>query len=340
MGNLTLCMPSKRPLEMAAAAIESAVAFCEQRDCLLVIADNSGDVRKRLFCSKLSERVVYIESTETTAIANLLFALRAAQTSFVMPIADDDVISAADTSDFLDLGTLSNDVAGVVPVIELRGDDGSILAIKGCAFDDPTPSDRLKGYLEQAKGDNSAYYSIYRRTSFLKAIALINDHHPTGGGYTDWAIALSQLASGKMLHDSSIRYSYTLGRWSTPALAEQAMVDLYREAGLPPEAARWNRLFVYLDLYVLVSSSVVHLPEDEKQILLARLSSGLLLDFVSRVASDKRGFNDECLYLCEMIAEESDSLIRFQMALMLVDRLHPGLKDRYIAFFRAAIAMP
>lgn len=339
MVQLTVCMPSKRPLKGAVQAIKSAVEFCEHRNCFVIVADNSGDAEKRRYCRDLSKRLVYIESVEKNAISNLHVALSAADTPFVLPMGDDDVIFADDSSSFIDLATLPDDFAGIVPVIELRSDDGRVLHSKGCAFDHPDPADRLRTYLENAKGDNAFYYSLFRQKTFLKAIALIKDYHPTAGAYTDWAIVLSQLANGKMLHDPSVRYGYNLGRWADPALAEQATVDIYAAAGLPKAAARLNRLFVFLDLYVLVSSSVVDLPEEEKQGLLARLSSGLLLDFVSRVASDVREFDKESLYLCEMIAEESDSLIRFQIALMLVDRLIPGLKERYIAFYRAAISI-
>lgn len=339
MVSLTLCMPSNRPLTQAAAAIDSAVQFCQQRNCYLVIADNSGDAEKSLYCAQISERLIYIESPEKAAIANLLVALSAANTPFVMPIGDDDYISSAVASSPLDLTSVPNDFAAVAPLVELRGADGVVLKTKGRGFENPDPSERLKLYLENAKGDNTGYYSLYRREPFVQATELIKAHHPTGGSYTDWAVALALLASGKMLHDPTILYSYTMGRWADSTQVEQALIDLYVSAGLPPSAARWNRLFVYLDLYVLVSSPVVNLPQDEKQVLLARLSSGLLLDFISKVASAPQGFDDECLYLCGMIADESDSLIRFQMALMLVDRVQAGLKDRYIAFFRKAVSM-
>ncbi|TWD57761.1 hypothetical protein FB480_101514 [Agrobacterium vitis] len=339
MTSLTLCLPSNRPLTSAATSIDSAVQFCQQRNCYLVIADNSGDPAKRAYYEQISDRVIYIQSQEKTAIANLLVAVSAANTPFVMPIGDDDFISSSVGSMPIDLTGLSNDFAGVVPLVELRGEDGRVLKTKGCGFESDDPAERLKLYLENAKGDNTGYYSLYRRQPFLQAISFIAAYHPTRGSYTDWAVALALLASGKMLHDPSILYSYTLGRWADPAAAQQALIDLYVGAGLPPSAARWDRLFVYLDLYVLVSSAVVDLPQDEKQALLARLSSGLLLDFISRVSAAPQGLDNECLYLCEMIAEESDSFMRFQMALLLIDRVQAGLKDRYITFFRQAISM-
>ena len=47
MPELSICMPSNRNLEQSRASIDSAIAYCEARDAVLIVSDNSGDPAKR-----------------------------------------------------------------------------------------------------------------------------------------------------------------------------------------------------------------------------------------------------------------------------------------------------
>ncbi|MCM2293734.1 glycosyltransferase [Allorhizobium sp. BGMRC 0089] len=335
---LSLSMPSNKPLEKSRAAIESALAFCEARDALLIVADSADDPEKQRFCQSVSPRLRYLASREKRALFNFNCAIQAAETDFIMPMADDDLIFADAGEPSVDLACLPAGVAGLFPVREEVGENDSVSATRTFSLPGADPAERMRTYLSEAGGRNSAFYSIFRRRTLQGIMRLLTAFHPNGGAYTDWSVVLCQLACGPVLFDGSIRYRYRLGNWADAQTSAASLAGLYREAGLPEASPLWMRLLTYLDLFVLVSSPVVALGEDDKAQLTARLSSGLLLDFTSRVADDPAGFDDHALALCTMITEEADSFTRFQLSLMLVDRLQPGLKDRYVAFFRAALA--
>ncbi|MCM2293733.1 glycosyltransferase [Allorhizobium sp. BGMRC 0089] len=337
MPALTLCMPSRRPLAEARASIDSALAFCEARDALLVISDNSGEAEKRAALEQISPRLIWLESQAENAFANMFNAVSAATTPFIMLIGDDDAIVADEGIEAVDLDDIPFDHIGLLPVIETFGPDGQTVATRAFALEDETAAERMFAYLSFVT-DNAAFYSIFRREIWLSVMDLFLRHHPTKGAYADWALTLSLFSSGKMGKDDTIRYRYNASRWQTAEQVETMRASLLKEAGLPEMAMHFETLLLFLDVFVLVNRVGSPLSIDERQQLGKHTVNRLLGAFVQKVAETPALYGEDILQLAEMVLDEKDSFTQFQLAMLMAERLQPGLKDKYIAFIQAAIS--
>ncbi|MBW8286002.1 MAG: hypothetical protein K0M55_20655, partial [Rhizobium sp.] len=116
------------------------------------------------------------------------------------------------------------------------------------------------------------------------------------------------------------------------------VVDLYRNAGLPAEATKFDGLLMYLDLFVLSMRSASPVPPEQRQRLGRIVNNRLLGPFIQKVANAPEDYDGTVRHLATMVIEEQDSFMQFQIAMMMVDRLQPGLKDRYVAFVKVMMA--
>ncbi|GEO83383.1 MULTISPECIES: glycosyltransferase family 2 protein [Alphaproteobacteria] len=338
MPELSICMPSNRNLAEARAAIDSALAYCEARDALLIISDNSGDAEKRAYLEGLSPRLTLIDAGNATLSENLRLALNAATTAFIMPMGDDDEIRAVEGMPAFDLASLPYDYVGVLPVSipfsVARGD----MEAKAFALTAEDPGERIAQYSSGAKGNNSLYYSIFRRDVFNSMMHDFLEYHPTKGLYCDWAIIVTMICYGKMAHDPGTVFRYNMSNWDSAQKTGQSNADLYRSAGLPADAAKFHGLLLYLDVFVLVMRSGSPVPPAERQRLARIVNNRLLASFITGVANAPQDYDGTLRHLATMAVDENDSFVAFQIALMMIDRLQPGLKDRYVAFFKAVMA--
>lgn len=338
MPELSLCMPSNRNLENSRRSIESAVAYCEARDAMLIVSDNSGDAQKQVVLKDLSPRLVLVESGNASALENMERALDAVRTTFVMPIGDDDEIRFDANLPAFDLASLGYDYIGVTPVsVPFTTRHGDMPA-KGFALESGDPGERMAAYMAKAQGNNSLYYSMYRRDVFVSLLHAFTQHHPTRGSYCDWALSQALVSYGKMAHDPGTILRYNMDKWDSAGKIAEMYQALYTGVGLPAGSEKFENLLIYLDVFILSTRPGTPLPQDQRQKLGVAINSRLLGPFIKQVANKPDNFDGVLLHLSNMVLEEKDSFSQFQIALLMADRVQPGLKDRYVDFLKAMMA--
>ena len=338
MPDLSIIMPSHRSLEGARAPIDSALRYCAARDAVLIVADNSGDPAKRLHYADGPGPLVWLDTGDAPIFANLVLALDAATTPFVMPMGDDDAIEVVEGEPPFDLSSLANDHVGVFPRSLVFSARHGVMQTKSFAVSAEDADGRMEQYIAGSKGNNSLYYSMFRREVYQPLMHTFVAHHPTRGLYSDWALLLSLVCYGKMAHDPSTQFRYNMENWDSAEKIAETRERHLREAGLPPEAVRFEALLMYLDTFVFVMRLAGPVPKAERPKLGAAITRRLLGSFLAKVAAEPEGYDETTRHLAAMASEEPDSFTRFQIALLMVDRLQAGLKDRYLAFVRALMA--
>ena len=338
MTQLSICMPSNRVLKDSIASIESAIAYCRQTDAVLIVSDNSEDPEKREFLQGHSGDLIYVSSVNTSAAENWKRAFAAAETAFIMPMGDDDLIFADPAQPALDLATLGGDYIGAFAVNIAFTQAHGQLARKALSLTADDPAERMKGYLNNAGGNNSNYYSMYRRDVFGGLLSLFLSAHPTQGSYCDWALSLALVASGKMAHDPGTVFHYNMDNWGSREKIDALNTTIYTAVGLPEGSDRYEHLLMFLDLYVMAARKDTPLTEPQKTKLANDIVLMTMGRFVRRVKQTPDDYDETTRYLVELAMAEQNSLGIFQIALMMADILQPGLKDRYVEFFRRAVA--
>lgn len=337
MPDLSICMPSHRNLENSRRSIESAVAYCEARDAVLIVSDNSGDAQKQAVLKDLSPRLVLVDSGNASAIENMERALDAVRTTFVMPMGDDDEIRFDASLPTFDLASLGYDYIGVTPVsVPFTTRHGDMPA-KGFALDSNDPGERMSAYMAKAQGNNSLYYSMYRRDVFVSLVHAFTQHHPTKGSYCDWALSQALVSYGKMAHDPGTTFRYNMDKWDSAGKIAEMYQALYTGVGLPVGSEKFENLLMYLDVFILATRPGTPLPQDQRQKLALSINSRLLGPFIKQVANNPDNFDGTVRHLSSMVLEEQDSFGQFQIALLMADKVQPGLKDRYVEFLKAVM---
>jgi hypothetical protein len=337
MPELTICMPSRRNFKDSYAAIESALAFCEKRDALLNVLDNSDDDEKKAFWEGKSACLNYIKSEAQTANDNMLRAVQAAETPFIMVMGDDDLIIAEDGVAPLDLSDLAFDYVGVFPAVETFLSPEELGPVSVMSLEQEDASARMLAYFDYNAAQNGGFYSIFRRDIWMATLDLFSRFHPTLAGFSDWALAISMFTSGKMASDTSILYRYNMARWASKEQIFSHRQELFSQVGLPQSAMKYERLFMFLDVFVLINRVGSPLSIDERQRLGKMVVNVLFGHFIAAVAEAPEQYEEGISALAEMVLEETDSFTQFQLGLLMIERVQPGLKEKYIAFIQAAV---
>jgi hypothetical protein len=337
MSLLTICMPSKRTLEGSRPSIDSAYAFCKARGAVAVVADNSGDPEKAAYLATLAPFVIRVESSAPDAVANFTFAIGQATTPFVMLMGDDDFLHHLPGRPSIDLSTLPADHVGVRPMTEVFIPDKGTIRRKEFAIANSDPAGRIHEYLGVAGGDNSAFYSIFRREPYLSLLDLFNAAHPTRGAYCDWSQVEAMFSCGKMAYDGSILFRYNFHQWSTPELIAESDRKLYTSAGLSEDSNRYMVLLRYLDTFIMVARAGSPLGRSRALDAAQRGVTPFMEGFVRTVRQHPENYDAEFRYLVDMAAASGDHMEKLQIAFLMADRVKPGLKDGYVSFFRAAM---
>ncbi|WP_139317556.1 hypothetical protein [Rhizobium oryziradicis] len=263
--------------------------------------------------------------------------MQAADTPFIMLMGDDDLIVAKEGIDPLDLSDIPFDYVGVFPEIEtfLAPEQPGPMTILSLEQDDA--SDRMLAYFNSGATHNGGFYSIFRRDVWLSTFDLFLRFHPTLAGFSDWALAISLFTAGKMASDPSIHYRYNMARWATTEEILSHREQLFTQAGLPQSAMKYERLFMFLDFFVLINRVGSPLSIDERQRLGKAAVYVMLGRFINDVANAPERYEEGIGALAEMVLDETDSFTQFQLGLLMIERAQPGLKDKYIAFIQAAL---
>lgn len=334
---LSILMPSNRDLARSRRSIETALAFCEKRDALLIVSDNSHDPEKQRLLKNASPRLRYSQPADDTPHTNLRSVLNAAETEFVMMMGDDDELFVSPKDIPLDLASLPSDCIGVRPLIAVMNAEGRVMRVKDFAIVDETPGARVMRYNDKSGGDNAAYYSIFRRRPFADLVRFFLDHHPLKAGYCDWALACAMFSYGKLPYDPGVVFKYNYHQWDSEEKIGSQVQSIYAAAGLPETAQNYKLLLLYLDFLILALRKGSPLDEAGKRNLMQQAGWPILAGFLKKVGSEPHAFDLQTREFVGKMADETDVDRQFRLALDTVDGIQPGLSERYRAFHRVAM---
>jgi hypothetical protein len=336
MTQLTVCMPSNRGFEKSFRAIETALAFCEARDAILVVSDNSRDDEKLRYWRGRSKHLNYLEDAPLTQAGNAMNVFGAVKTPFLMPIGDDDELFTDPAHTPVDLATLSPDIIGVKPMTEIFSPGTDLAVRRAYGLEGDTPGLRLRQFFDRNQGDNTAFYSAFRAGPYLAMTEFFITHHPTRGSYCDWQLAMSLFIAGKLTFDPSIIYRYNAVAWATQEAIDVSARKLYTDAGLPENFKHYNAMLRAMDLFVFSMRNEGRLSRQQ----LSEVQSGELCDLFDlgfTQAVQLAGDGDPNLVqAAQKGLREANPMLKFLHGAALLDCFVPGLKAKYIAFLKLA----
>jgi hypothetical protein len=334
---LSILMPSNRDLAGSRRSIETALAFCEQRDGLLIVSDNSGDKAKRRLLEKASPRLRYIQPADSHLHTNLRSVLAAAETEFLMMMGDDDELFVSPKDVPLDLASLPADWVGVRPLIAVMNSAGKVIRVKDFGIEDETPGGRVMRYNDKSGGDNAAFYSIFRRKPYIDLFSFFLDHHPLKAGYCDWALASVMFSYGKLPYDPGVVFKYNYHQWDNEEKIGRQVDALYAGVGLPETARHFKLLLLYLDLVIMAIRKGSPLDDAGKADLMRTAGWPILQGFLKTVSEARDLFDENSRTQADVLAGETDLQRQLERAIAMADCLMPGLSERYGAFHRVAM---
>lgn len=334
---LSILLPSNRKLADSRRSIETALAFCEKRDALLIVSDNSRDPEKRQLLKNVSPRLRYVEPPDTTLHTNLRSVFAAAETEFVMMMGDDDELFVSPQDQPLDLARVPPECIGVRPLIAVMNSEGRVMRVKDFPILDETPGGRIMRYNDKAGGDNAAFYSIFRRKPYTDLMLFFLDHHPLKASYCDWALASVMFSFGRLPYDPGIVFKYNYHQWDRDEKINGQIEGFYTAVGLPVTARRFKLLLLYLDIVILALHRGSPLNEAGKRDVMATAGRPILEGLMKTIREQPDSFDDQTKAEADSLIAEPDGERQLTRAIAMVDRIQPGLAERYRAFHRAAM---
>jgi hypothetical protein len=334
---LSILLPSNRKLADSRRSIETALAFCEKRDAMLIVSDNSRDPEKRELLKNASPRLRYIEPPDTTLHTNLRSVFAAADTEFVMMMGDDDELFVSPKDEPLDLGRVPPDCIGVRPLIAVMNSEGRVMRVKDFSILDQMPGARIMRYNDSAGGDNAAFYSIFRRKPYTDLMLFYLDHHPLKAGFCDWALASVMFSFGRLPYDPGIVFKYNYHQWDRDEKLNAQIDGFYTAVGLPVTARRFKLLLLYLDIVILASHRGSPLDEAGKRDVMTTAGRPILDGLLKTIREDPEAFDDQTKAEAEALVVKLNVERQLEAGIDMADRIQPGLSERYRAFHRAAM---
>ncbi|HWU62893.1 MAG TPA: hypothetical protein VN112_12805 [Ensifer sp.] len=336
----SILMRSNRPLDAALRSLDSALQYVEKRNGFLIVSDNSGDARKQKALAGCSPNLIYSVPADMSAEGNLLNVIDLATTDFVMLMGDDDEIYEAPDQPHFDLSALPAEYIGVKPLIAVTNAEGQIKRVKDFSLEQDTPSGRMFGYNEKSGGDNSAFYSLFRRKPFSNLMKLFLASHPTQLGNADWALAYTLFSYGKLAHDPSTILKYNFHKWETERQVTAQVDAIFAAASLDENAKHYRQLLIYLDIMILTRSRASRLAEADRADVGSNVGRAFLQGFLNRVVQAPETYGAPAVHAASLLQQKvggdpDDDLAR---AIDLTAFLDATLPDRYRAFQNASRA--
>ena len=331
---LSICMPSNRNFLLSKESISSAIGFCEANNANLVISDNSCDTVKNDFWNKIELPNLIFDSNNSLNFwsDNWLNGIEKCKSKFTGIVSDDDVITNLGNSN-IDYNNVAEDVVAIKPIISLWNEAVGIYKINNFIIQAHTPSERVLEYLTLAAGNNTTYFSFFR-TSHLKEIYNLLKYHPTKGGYLDWAITITLIASGKIILDNSKLLVYKNTNWyGDKKYIDTQVQELFIRSKLQNNSHRFERVYRALDCFILLMRENSNLDYKEKlnvAVLLLEINIKLFKEYYEN--SNENFSSEEIitlkkLFCSETIKEKIDSCLE------LVSISNSFLKEKYSRFY-------
>ena len=331
---LSICMPSNRNFIQSKESISSAIGFCEANNANLVISDNSCDTIKNDFWNKIELPNLIFDSNNSLNFwsDNWLNGIKKCKSKFTGIVSDDDVITNLGNS-HIDYDNVAEDVVAIKPIISLWNEAVGIYKINNFIIKANTPTERVLEYLKLAAGNNTTYFSFFR-TSYLKEIYNLLKHHPTKGGYLDWAITITFIASGKIILDNSKLLIYKNTNWYGDSKFIDAQVqELFTKSKLQNNSHRFERVYRALDCFILLMRENSNLDYKEKlnvAVFLLEINIRLFKDYYE---NSNENFSSEEIVTIKKLFSSENIKEKIDSCLDIVSISNSFLKEKYPCFY-------
>jgi hypothetical protein len=335
---LSVGMPSNRSFAESRRAIETALAYCEARNALLIVSDNSRDPEKAAYWKDHPGPLLYIADAPADSGENSMMVLRAVETPFFLSIGDDDELLIDPSLTPVDLATLADDYIGVKPLTELFIPGRGVAKRNEYGIVSEEPGARLIEYYGKNRGDNTTFYSIFRTAPFRSLIEFFMTHHPTKGSFCDWQLVFMLLLQGRLASDASTIYRYNVSAWDTAEKIAQNSAQRYQAGGLTADYQTYEALLQGLDLYCFVSRREAGLSASVVQQLMRREISDLLNHGLNHVIQRAVSL-PHAIEAARKAQSQTNPAVKYLLGCAVLGHFAPGLNDKYIAFLKTSMSV-
>lgn len=336
--HLSVCIPSNRNFLESKESISSGIGFCEATKSELIVSDNSDDSLKVEFWGKLNlNNTKFIKSKNNIKWSdNWLNGIKNCTGLFTSIVSDDDLILNLGQST-LNYYELKEDVVAVKPIISMWNNVAGIYKKNDFGIEGATASDRIIQYIKLADGNNTTYFSFFK-TNELKNIYSLLRSHPTKGGYIDWSITLSLIASGKIIVDKTKLLIYKNTNWhGDHSHINNKIDDLFVKCGLNNNSKRFERIFAGLDCFILVMRKNSNLNYQEKldaAVLLLELYINFFKEYYNENIDT---FSSEENNIINNLNNAKNIKQKLECCLNIVSNSNPFLEKKYREFYLISI---
>ena len=336
--NLSVCIPSNRKFATSKESISSGIGFCEATNSELIVSDNSDDKIKSEFWGKLNlPNFKYLQGKNNSKWNdNWLNGINSCSGKFTSIVSDDDLIVNLGQSS-LNYQDLKSDIVAVKPIISLWNDSIGIYKINNFNIDANKASDRIMQYLKLAAGNNTTYYSFYK-TKELKNIYSLLYHHPTKGGYIDWAITISLIASGKIILDKTKLLIYKNTNWyGDEAYINNKIEELFLNSGLKKNSNRFERVFRALDCFILIMRKNSNLDYQEKlnaAVFTLELNINFFKEYYNQNLNKFLDYEQKAI---TNLSQSTTIAQKLESCLNIVANDNPFIEEKYKEFYLASL---
>ncbi len=339
--SLSICVPSKRSLEDSRASISSAIGFCDMTGSELVVSDSSGEKNKSEMWNNIPLPFMnYIKNEnkkDSKWCDNWYNGIKNCSGNFIGVVGDDDIIVNLEKSlvDYKEIN--QTELAGIKPIITLWNSKQGVYKLNNFNIDRNTAIERLKQYHDLSAGNNTTYYSFFKK-EILNDIYKLLKHHPTKGGYLDWSISWACVASGKVLTDVSKLLIYKNNNWfGDQEFINKQAIKLYEDCGVGEIGCYMSPLFNALDVFILIMRKKSNVPFEEK---LEAAEYALNFHLNQLIHNSNRGphhFFKKVACEIEKINIEENIELKLKKALTILKCQFPNLVDDYLLFYEKSI---
>jgi len=333
---LSLCMPSVRPRADAETSIRSGWSYARERGAQFVVSDNSRDPAKDALLTELeSEGLTCVHQAPAGESDNWRSAFDASGGTWVGFLSDDDLLLPLPGGQ----QHLEDhpDIAGYKPDIVINSAGYGITDVLNFQVEAESATERVMQYLRRNQGKNCALFSFFRRSLLGELVELVNGHHPTRAGHTDWSTVLALVSTGKLLSDKSTLLVYNNTNWTTQEQVDASNRRIFTKVGLSERSRHFVSLFMGLDSFILIARSTSPVERAER-LQAGTLAMHLMFQQLAKVADRSEMSPKESLAV-DMLGAGDNLKTMLRDGIKLVELHCPELVERYQAFYRASLEL-
>ncbi len=343
--SLSICVPSKRNLVESKSSISSAIGFCDSTGSELVISDNSGNEDKSEMWNNIPlpfmKYLNNVNNENSNWSDNWYNGIKNCSGKFIGVVSDDDILVNIDNSalDYKDIN--QDDIIGIKPIISLWNSHAGVYKQNNFNIDAETAADRIRQYYSLANGNNTTYFSFYKN-KIINNIYRLLKHHPTKGGYIDWSIVLSCVASGKILVDPSKQLIYKNTNWfGDQNKINNQIKKLYIECGLGENGIAISGILDALDGFILIMRKSSNIQIDEKIEAAELVLNSNIQKFLNNynLGVHEKVFSINSIKQIKGLKIENNIEEKLNSCLQIIVSIYPFLKEKYKEFYKHSTSL-